>query len=593
MAKTPKKHLFSRFSLAWSRAFSTSFFVRSLSLYRVANERLKTGVFHKIPEFFAAKKAHFLRFKTAAARLFENSFFVSLFRRASESLLTVRTGSVGIFFFVFGIVNLFIYLSRRFLPLFGTESSEEILFGLFLMLASLPMLSKKRTIARACSESRLIGKFLSGVVFLRPSQYPKSAPHTANALALLLGLLAGAASFFINPFLVLLFILLPIPVALSVYKPEFGMFAVFFFLPFLSSRAASALTLFVLFCLVLKLLRGKRTLHTDLLGIVVLLFTVFLAVVLLISGKQDLSLLTGVLCYFIVANLSRQKKVFENLFSSFLAGAGLLSTLHILFFYLPESAKGGALRAFEALLLKNASLPLTVAAAVLCIYPVLREKRAARRLLALFCLLILLFDLWLYTSLGATLATAVSIILLLAVSSRAMFFILLLLGGAVIVALPFLEGQQTAFLIRALSERTPALFFVESDLPSGAFFTGIGAFSSEELAQLGCTGAAAEHLSFYTAFLLGLGLFGLLTFFFILLFSFQKSTEYYVSAPYNHARLLPVTPVFAVLSLLLLGFEQNFLPDARVFSLLFSLVAISSATTDILSREDSAMVDRF
>ncbi len=592
MANTPKKNLFSRFSLALTRAFATSVFVRFLSLYRAANERLKTGFFHQIPEFFAAKKGHVLRFKSAFSRLFENSFFVSLFRRLISFFLTMRTRSVGIFFCVLGLSNCLIYLARRFTPLFGAEDAGTLIFGILLTLAAFSMFQRKSSISAACAESRILGKFLSNVIFLRRAQYPREAAHTADAFGLLAGLLAGVLCVFLNPFLLLALLLLPILLAFAVYKPEFGMCLFFFFLPFVSAQVTSIIVLFIFFCLILKLLRGKRSLHIDLLSLVALIFCAFIGIVLLSTNGQNAAPFFSVLSFFIIQNLSRRRKVFENLLSAFVAGQSLFSALRVLFFFLPDHLTNGALRTLEEAIRSNASVALTICAAIVCLYPFLHDKRTGRILFTFFCLAALLVDISLYSSLAATVATAVATVLLLACSSRAMFFLLLALGAGALVALPFIEGQQSAVLINALASRTPSLFFVQSDLPQGAFSLGLGAFSPADLEALGIS-IPAESLSFYSQLFLGVGIFGAILFFLTIFFAFQKSADYYVNATHNTARLLPVTPVFAILSLLLFGIAQNLLADARILTVMFSLVAVSSAATDTLSQEDSALLGRF
>lgn len=598
MANVTKKRLFSRFSLASTRLFATSVFARFLSLYHTANERMQESASPKRERAALRRvKNAYLSFKGSFARLTEESTVVRLYRNLIRAVLTLRLKCVGLFFFTFGFATVFLYLGRRFLPFFDGAQSSQLIFGIFLCLASLPLFFRRRSLATALLQSRAVSSFLSQVVLLRAAEVHKGHGHSADFLCAAAGLIFGLLGLFTSPFSLLFLLFVLVLAAISLYKPEFGACLVFFFLPLVSAKTDVTLILFSAVCLVLKVLRGKRAWHHDLLSATALIFGAFVLLSGLFSplGVQENAalLFCGVLFFFVVHNLSRRTEVFRVLLRSFTSGAASLSLLRTLFFLLPEKLLDGELlnlaRATE-----HAALPaFTVTALVLCLYFLLQKESAAKKLFSFICFALFVFDLWLYNSIAAYVAASIGLFLLLCVYSRALFF--LLVSGAIIgvALLPIIEGSQTAFLQEALASRAPSAFFVQAPLPSGSFFLGLGAFSPDALAELNVSDTLFENLSFYTHLLLSVGVFGLLLLALFLLFGMQKASHYYLNASYNKHRLQTLSPVVCILTLLLLGLAQNLFSDARIMTLLFSLCAVSSASVDTLCAEDRVILQRF
>ena len=597
MAKKPRSNLFSRFSLAWTRVFATSVFARFLALYGEWNEGLSQGIFAPFARFFASKKYLFLKFKGGFARQVENSTLSRLCRRYTTFFATLRLKSVGLFFFVFGICNCLIFLSRRFLSLFGEAESSQLLFGLFATLASLPLFSRRRSLSVAVKKSRILGALFSEVALLRAEDFSRAHSHSADALTAFLGFGAGALSLFVNPFFILLAVFAVVLCALSLYKPEFGAALTLFCLPFVPQNVAAMLTVFVGACLLFKMLRGRRSATFDLLTLVsLILATVVLFCALssrLACREQGLLLLMGILCFFIFANLSRRRAVFTVLIGAFVAGTASLAAINTLFRFLPEQFVTGALRGFYLTLTANASPAVALCGAILSLYLVLRAKTGAHKLFSFVALLLLILDHWISASLSTALSLMISAAVLLCVSSRALFFCILALGIGTLVCLPFIEGSQLAFLFDAFASSAGTPLFSVSGLPGGSFVFGIGAFCPESLSAFGLQGEVLQSLSLYTQLLLSVGLFGLFVFGVFFLFSFQKAMHFYAAATYNQNRLMALAPLIASLALLICGLRLDLMADARTFILLFSFAAISSATVDTLKNEDAVILNRF
>ncbi len=597
MAKETKRHLFSRFSLAWTRLFSTSFFAFFLSLYSRANARFLEGIFHRIHKAITRNKRPFVKFKQAFARQIEGSFITGLFKKCLHYLLSIRLKSVALFCFTVGFCNCLNFLARRFLPLNATADTQNLFFGLCLMLASLPLFARRRSLFTALRQSRFAGTFLTEAALFREAEYPILHAHSADAFCLPAGILVGVACAFASPFALLFGLFVIVFAALSLYKPEFGASLSLFCLPFLDAKSATALVLFVLFCLFFKALRGRRSLHFELICLVCALFAAFLFFAgrfsVLPANDHGETLVLAVLSFFLYFNLSRRRAVFSAALAATVLGGALCSAFHLLATFLPEAAVTGSARSFLRTLTAEASPVFCVTASVLALYFILRARRGGSRLLAFVALALLITDLWVYSSLSATIAAALCCMILLAVSSRAWFFAVLFLSGATLIALPLIEGAQTAFLWEALEARAPSLLSAQSALPQGSFVFGIGAFSPDALTSLNLPESLSGNLTLYTQLLLAVGIVGVLLLALFLVFAFQKAADYYLSSAYNTSRLLVIAPIVAVCSLLLYGLTQNLMLDARSFSLLFSFCGISAASVNALASEDAVLLEHF
>lgn len=597
MANDPKRRLFSRFSLAWTRLFSTSFFAFFLSLHDRAEEKSRTGLFARAKRLFTRYEQLRLKFKRTVPRILEESFFCRMRTRALHFLLSIRLRSFGILFFVFGFANCLIYFARRLWPLLGRAQAAHLIFGLLLTLSALPLFSRRRSLSAALTRSLFVGSFLEKVVLLRADQYPHLHSQSRDAFCALVGLLLGLCCFFTSPAVILLLLCALILCALSLYQPEFATALLFFLYPFLSAPKLVALTLFVALCLLFKVLRGRRSLHVGLLHLCVgifLLFTLFSGAFSTLPGRENAFFLAGnALSFFLITNLSRKRKVYTVLLASFVCGVTLQSALKLVFYLLPGNLLTGEVRALALALTEHSVPALPLCALILALFFLLRAPHPAGRLWAFLAIGLLLFDLWAESSLAAWGAAVFCMILLLMVSSRALFFGMLALLLGVCIALPLIDGSQTAFLFAALEERAPSLLFSQSQLPQGSFLLGLGAFSPDALTALQLSAEAMPNVTLYTQLLLGLGVYGVLLVALIFVFTFQKSAHYYVSAPHNRHRLLALAPLVCTVALLLCGLTQNLLLTPHVFSLFFAFCSVSDAAVDTLRSDDTVILQRF
>ena len=136
----------------------------------------------------------------------------------------------------------------------------------------------------------------------------KKGGHT---IPILLGLVCGSATFFVNPVYVLAGFVAIIGVSVLLSSPETGVLLLFFSLPFLPTMALLGLLIMTFVSYLLKLSRGKRVIKIQLLDVLILFFMAILVFGGVISfGKlgsipPTLVYLVFLSSYFLVKNLIR------------------------------------------------------------------------------------------------------------------------------------------------------------------------------------------------------------------------------------------------------------------------------------------------
>lgn len=598
MSKKPRgTSLFSRFSILWTRLFATSVFSRTLSFYDRANAAFREGLLRRTARLFGAKPRLRLQAKTRTATLLESSAVLSLYRRAVRALLSTRLKSVGVFLFFLGFSNCLIYLGQRFLLAAVAADVAHLFFGLGMVLASLPFFSRRETISSALLKSRISGGFLLRIAQVRPAEIPTASAHTADASAIVLALVCALFCMLFDPLRLLGALLSLAALLLSFYKPELALTLTLAAYPFLSSAQLALMSALGALCLLGKVLRGRRCLRFCLLDSLVLLFSLYVlfsAIFSPLSTTQNAFLLCAILLlYFTATNLCRRLQTAYLFCGAFFAGVCLCSALHLTRALLPERLLLTPVVSLLETLTQNHSAILCVLALPFCLYFAMHAGRARTRLLCVLCALLLCADLWVFSSVSAYLCALCAVLLLLLFSSRAMFFALVLCGICVLIALPLIEGQQTAFLFDLLARRSPSLLVENSGLPASAFLFGLGAFSPAALTELSLAENLVGNAALFSQLLLALGLVGMLLFLCILLFGAQKGLCYFLHNTHSRHRLFVLMPLCSMFALLVFSLAQNPLNDPKLFGLFFLFAALSHASTDLLHAQDAVIEARF
>ena len=271
-----------------------------------------------VSKFLFSLKGDRRRLRLKAAALFEQSVTVNKRAELLRALTEIPSKSYAVFFLVFFAVSSALRLLRGFfegnlLPSAFLESSS---FALVLATASFPLFFSDRSVSELLNNSAFFSRLLSGWMDI-PSERlgrRREAP-SAVPLAVLAGILTGAAAWFVSPDAVLKLILFLLFLGLLTDYPRSGVLLLIFLTPFLSVFDRPSLLLGIMLAAVAagwisKLLRGRRSLYIGLSDIPVLLLAADLfvsgffggAAFSIRSALMRTALLAG---YFLCANLVR------------------------------------------------------------------------------------------------------------------------------------------------------------------------------------------------------------------------------------------------------------------------------------------------
>lgn len=581
---TRSRSVFARASLTLTRLINTSLFARAVHCYPKENESVERGLFAYFRRWFGFGSASALRFKMRASAQLYSSASQTLYSKAIRFLLTSRLRSLGTFCFLFGFINCATYFARRLTAPAGSGNAPTLIFGVLLVLASLPLFSARSTISSALWHSRAAGWFLDKVAGFREDELPSGSVHSGEICAVTAALIAGAISLITGPFFFCLAVFCLISVCLSLYKPEYGLTITLFLFPFLNAETISALCLFLLFCFLIKALCGKRAIKSDLCD---LLFFFTLLYFMLSGIFPAVSAASGWfefcapgLLYFLISRLGKSRELIRRFMLSFSYGVALGAALHLFFTLVPLPAfleLGVVARTLSG---HSGPMLLCAAACLLCALTI-TAKTSDRKLFCFFLFALTIADLWLFSSLSAYLALGAALCAELILYKRSFLFFFLAVLGAAAIALPLIPGEQTAFLREAFLNRSPSVL-AASALPLNAYLCGLGVFDTGTLLSFSALSTAGENLTLTTQILLSVGLVGLFLLVLFLLGITQKAFHVYLSLAREKKRLFVTAPLCSLLALLLLGVAQNIGADPRWFALLCLLCAFSKASGDAL-----------
>ncbi len=218
----------------------------------------------------------FAAFRRAFNRSVEESLCVLLMEGIMRRFLRCRVRVFGVFTVSFGAYTACASLVRILLRdgVVSLSDSPELYFALFVVIVSIPLLISKVTLSDALCAS-YVGRALISVLGYRPEQVMLAGEglvvgrlNVAFVCGLVLGGLCAA--------LLAYFILC---------KPEIGVMALCFTMPFLPTMLLAVLVIYVFLCCMLKVIRGKRVIRVEAVDVMVAAF----AVVLFFGGVVSFS----------------------------------------------------------------------------------------------------------------------------------------------------------------------------------------------------------------------------------------------------------------------------------------------------------------
>lgn len=540
----------------------------------------------------------------------DNCFIVKQGNRVSSFFVSAPLYYYGNFGFFFGLYTIVVFFVKRIIPEIESSGAEYLVFGIAMIIISLPLMFSKLSLANAIMNSSIAKAIAQGCLGLSEDTLSRnviSRKGRGNVM-LFLGLVAGTLSFFIHPLKISLFLIVCIIVALVAFTPEIGVVLTAFIVPLCSFLNNPTITLCICvhvtaFFYLIKLIRGKRVFKLEIIDGFVLLFGIVIYLSSIFSaggsGSKNAALVSCslMLGYFLVVNLMRTEKWIKRCVAALISSGTAVAVIGIFEYFFGES-NGEWLdsRLFAGIRTRVTSLfenPNVLSAYLVLLLPfalcylVLSKTRNERFISGVVCACFACATI-LTWSRGAWIAmVAISLIFFAIFSQKT-----LRIFGVALLALPILPMVLPQNILdRAIS----ILNFSDSSISyriytwigslrviGDHFWGGIGfgpeAFSKiyPDYAYSGIEAAEHSH-SLFLQILLGLGIGGLLTFVFMMFLFLQKCSEY-IKSPENRASKLYVSAAFvSAIGSLIMGIFDYIWFNYRVFYVFWLVLAIGCA----------------
>lgn len=443
-----------------------------------------------------------------------------------------------------------------------------------------------------------------------------SSVHSTAMIASIIGAVLGLLSAGMPPLLFPIAIL-GIPILLLIYKtPEFGVVFVLFALPFFPTMLLVALMGYLLFCFLLKCLRGKRILRFEWMDLSVALF----ALVYLLSGIVSASpsdtvkpmLVLGIFLtgYFLVVNLIRSSEWLTRALIAVVSSSVLVSLYGIFenFFGKTEDKwqdeemfqdiSGRVVSTFEN---PNVLAEYLILCIPIAIAGFLVSKKPSHKLAYLFATAAggacLVFT-W---SRGAWLGFLIAMLIFFVMYSKkavvAMFF-----GVFALPFVPFVLPQSilNRFLSIGNLGDSSTSYRVHiwegtcnmlSEHGLGGIGIGVDVFQKiyPRYALSGIESAPHSH-NLFLQIAVECGVLGLILFF-VCLFTYAKHTFSHITLPYTKKSRTTVCAIFAAtLAILAQGLTDHIWYNYRVFLFFWLCIGLCVASCRVMREEERSRI---
>jgi len=323
--------LLDRFSRALSEQAQSGLIGSFFTSYRPASEQGKQSMLAFVWHKLDVKGRILLPIKRAFARSVRNSLLIASVTALFRGMLRCSLKFYGIFSFFFALYTAIVALLKHFALGESELLSPDLFLGLILLFASIPCMLVKRPIGDVIGESRILSFLLFDFLGIRRASFHPDGPMIGRSnIAIITGMMVGALTFFVSPFLLLSGLLGILFLYLILTVPESGVVLIFLFLPFLPTLPLGAFTVYVFFCYLIKLFRSKRTFKLELLDLLILFFaalTLFGGFVSVSTASRLPSLMF--LCflggYFLTVNLIRSAEWLSRTIGALMTSASLVA----------------------------------------------------------------------------------------------------------------------------------------------------------------------------------------------------------------------------------------------------------------------------
>ena len=281
-------------------------------------------------------------------KYFDESLVMRAVKRTVGFFRSCKLNFYGTFFSTFGAYSVVITLIKASLSDGGITAdvfTETAFWGaIIVFLASLPLLASKKSVISLVAESvtmRTLFEDGLGVPEGKFSDTPTKKRRGAYFAAVIAGMLASGATYFVTPLTVIGVIAFVVAVCLFMSFPEIGVIVTVFVAPFLGfvERPSTILAVLVgitAFSYFLKFIVGKRAFSVRLADVMV----IFLGALLLFGGiitsggskstSAAIMYTVLILGYFLVVNLMNTKEWLDRCIAAVAIPSGIIAAIGIL-----------------------------------------------------------------------------------------------------------------------------------------------------------------------------------------------------------------------------------------------------------------------
>ncbi|MGM9684465.1 MAG: O-antigen ligase family protein [Eubacteriales bacterium] len=601
---------FDRIASAFYSALAGGLFGRIFTAYSAEQAAFERGA---VKTYFSGsgKVRKYMRsVRRTLSEAFERSRILGFLDDASDVLLSTSLKVCGNFLLSSGLYTVLVYFLRQIVPVFEASDPGFIITGVIFILAAMPMLTSRESIAQTLGRSRIAVLVLDNAFGFREESFDIPVRHSRlkTNMSIILGMLFGIATLFVSPLSICVAAALVLASALIIATPEIGVVATLFMLPFFAAfdNGTTVLTGLVLICALgylIKLIRGKRIIRFEILDIAVIAFAVMLALSGIISTGGKLSLESALVCcalmliYFLVVNMMRTTVWLDRCVTALVSSAVITALYGILqYIFGTLDTRWQDMRYFSDIKGRAVSFfdnPNVLAFYLAIIFPfalslTARSRTRKGKFLGAFSVLSIVICAVFTWCRGAWLAMiAVALLFLLICSKKTPKFILVFCLA--IPLLPILLPSNVIRRFGSIGDISDSSTFYRIytwraslraalDNPVGGVGFGTSAFAEVYPLYAYAGMEAAEHShNLFLQIMFGMGITGLAVFLISMFLYVQKSFEYFKAPQSRISSLMADAALCAVAGALIMGMFDYIWYDYRVFFAFWAVLGIGCA----------------
>lgn len=285
------------------------------------DEKLKNGLAGSYLEKYKVKKRVVTPAKRAFSLSVEEGIITKYYRAWLERALYTSAKSYGVFLLTFSIYIAIVHFIKT-NNLNAIVSSQSLLVAFITLVLSVPFIVSRKSLVMFFRGSAFINGMLSECIDL--DRYDSKRKSSAFAVAIFAGSVLGALCFFTTETRIIVFLAGIIYTLAVFHSPELGVFSVAFAFPFANKLVVSLMATVSFVSYVVKVLRGKRSIHSGAAGVFVgILGAAFFFVFLKGGGEKALFAFCMCALYILASNLLSTPALLKKMVSSFVKGLSL------------------------------------------------------------------------------------------------------------------------------------------------------------------------------------------------------------------------------------------------------------------------------